>query len=65
MSATDRIPSSEITPESVYLNRRTFMNTGLAAASLLTTGGFVTKPWQLAVVGLVHKPKVFDLDDLI
>ena len=134
MSATDRIPSSEITPESVYLNRRTFMNTGLAAASLLTTGvlyrklnsagvgavetplladvkksptgkeavgdgfrvdepmtpldkvsgynnfyefttdkegvaskasGIVTKPWQLAVEGLVHKPKVFDLDDLI
>jgi methionine sulfoxide reductase catalytic subunit len=26
--------------------------------------GFVTKPWQVAVGGLVGKPRVFDLDDL-
>lgn len=26
---------------------------------------FKTKPWQVAVEGLVQKPKVFDLDDLI
>jgi methionine sulfoxide reductase catalytic subunit len=26
--------------------------------------GFVAKPWQVAVEGMVHKPKVFDLDDL-
>jgi sulfoxide reductase catalytic subunit YedY len=26
---------------------------------------FKTKPWQISVEGLTHKPKVFDLDDLI
>jgi sulfoxide reductase catalytic subunit YedY len=27
--------------------------------------GFVTKPWTVAVEGLVNKPKVYDLDELI
>jgi sulfoxide reductase catalytic subunit YedY len=27
--------------------------------------GFVSKPWQLAVGGMAHKPKVFDLDELM
>ncbi|HKR02850.1 MAG TPA: protein-methionine-sulfoxide reductase catalytic subunit MsrP [Pyrinomonadaceae bacterium] len=27
--------------------------------------GFVTRPWTVAVEGLVNKPKVFDLDDLL
>ncbi len=26
---------------------------------------FVTRPWQVAVEGLVNKPRVFDLDDLL
>ena len=134
MRSTDQIPSSEITPQSVYLNRRAFMKGGIAAASLLTTAwvyrrlnrpgsavvdtpalvglkaanegndgiasgfradetmtplqsvsnynnfyefttdkesvavaaaGFVSKPWQVSVEGMVHKPKVFDLDELI
>lgn len=26
---------------------------------------FVTRPWQVAIEGLVNKPKVFDLDDLL
>jgi len=26
---------------------------------------FVAKPWQIAVDGMVHKPKVFDIDDLL
>ena len=34
---------------------------GVAAAA----AGFVVKPWQVAVEGLVHKPKVFDIDELI
>ena len=38
MKRVDPIPSSEITPLSVYLNRRNFLNGGLAVASLLTTG---------------------------
>ncbi len=27
--------------------------------------GFVSKPWQVAVGGMVHKPRVFDLDELL
>ena len=27
--------------------------------------GFVTRPWSVEIAGLVHKPKVFDLDDLV
>jgi sulfoxide reductase catalytic subunit YedY len=125
------ILSSEITPQSVYLNRRTFLRGAVLAASTTATGllyrsftrtgdqtkseetasekiadlqsapgvpqldekktsfedithynnfyefstdkravadkakGFVTRPWTVAVEGLVNKPKVFDIDDLI
>jgi len=134
MGESDRIPSSEITPESAYWNRRTFLNAGLAAASLATTGWvyrqlnrpgsavvdtpvlagvassgqgqeaidsgfrvdepmtplqsvsnynnfyefttnkegvsaaaarFETRPWIVAVAGQVHKPRMFDIDELI
>jgi len=134
MRGMNPISSSEITPLSVYLNRRTFMKVGIAATSLMTTGwvyrrlnrtgsaqvdtpaltglsaapdgpgglasgfrvdepmtplrrvsnynnfyefstdkesvaeaaaGFVSKPWQVEVGGMVHKPKVFDLDELM
>jgi methionine sulfoxide reductase catalytic subunit len=34
---------------------------GVAAAA----AGFVSRPWQVAVEGMVHKPRVFDLDELI
>jgi methionine sulfoxide reductase catalytic subunit len=27
--------------------------------------GFVTRPWAVTVEGLVHKPKVFDIDELL
>jgi len=27
--------------------------------------GFVTRPWAVAVDGLVHKPRVFDIDELL
>jgi sulfoxide reductase catalytic subunit YedY len=29
------------------------------------SAGFRPKPWQVAVQGMVHKPRVFDLDDLL
>jgi sulfoxide reductase catalytic subunit YedY len=38
MRTADRIPSSQITPESLYLNRRNFMRAGLVAASAMATG---------------------------
>ena len=34
---------------------------GVASASQ----GFVTRPWAVAVEGLVNKPKVFDIDELL
>ncbi|MEO8482774.1 MAG: protein-methionine-sulfoxide reductase catalytic subunit MsrP [Acidobacteriota bacterium] len=122
------IPSSELTPRHVYLNRRAFMRAGLLAATAAGTGllyrslnrvsldasempaigglitaphengywvdealtprtsilnynnfyefstdkdavapaaaGFATAGWTVTVGGLVHKPRVFDMDDL-
>jgi sulfoxide reductase catalytic subunit YedY len=120
----------EVTPEPLYLNRRTFFRLGAAAASVLATGGiyrwlnrtgamsvetdeivgylpaqgrsagfdldeaktpleqvvnynnfyefttdkeavgsvarkFISKPWQLVVDGMVHKPGVFDVQELM
>jgi sulfoxide reductase catalytic subunit YedY len=134
------IPSNEITPESAYLNRRTFLRAVVLAGSVAATGviyrklnrvgsggaqtakldnvvaatapttsqgdvpnlasaftvdepktpfesithynnfyefstdkeavaeaaaRFVTRPWMIEVGGLCHKPKTFDLDDLL
>jgi sulfoxide reductase catalytic subunit YedY len=129
----NKISEREVTPEAVYLNRRTFIRAGVLAASAVATGvvyrhlnpvghgkvetpviqgitkpaatttdasgfrvdepqtsfqdithynnfyefstdkegvapaaeGFDTKGWQVSVEGLVNKPKVFDLDDLL
>ena len=122
----NEIKSSEITPESVYLNRRNFIRAGLVAGTTLATGltyrffnppppkevvtaeignlakpsefkveeplnsfeeittynnyyefstgkravaraaeDFVTRPWTVEVDGLVGKPKVFDIDELL
>lgn len=124
----EKLKSSEITPESVYLNRRNFMRAGLIAGSTLATGalykffnapppkptvtapienivaskessgasgekpnsfeeitnynnyyefstnksgvaraaeGFVTRPWTIEVGGMVGKPRVFDIDELL
>lgn len=127
MSQDDnKIKSSEITPESVYLNRRNFIRAGLLAGSAVATGlayrffnppppgevateaitnlekpaefrvseelnsfeditnynnfyefsttktavarkaeNFVTRPWTVEVGGLVQKPKVFDIEELL
>ncbi|MGO9113185.1 MAG: protein-methionine-sulfoxide reductase catalytic subunit MsrP [Thermoguttaceae bacterium] len=130
MKTTSDPPSSEITPESVYFNRRNFMKAGVLAASTVATGwvyrrlnspstqavdtplievakttaptnsgfrtdeaqtsllnvthynnfyefstdkdnvanaaaDFQTPGWKVEVGGLVSKPRVFDLDDLL
>jgi len=120
------IKSSEITPESVYLNRRNFIRAGLFAGTTLATGlayrffnppppkevvtaeiqdikqptdfkiedkpnsfeeitnynnyyefstsktsvaraaqDFITRPWTVEVGGLVGKPRVFDIEELL
>ncbi|HUA39531.1 MAG TPA: protein-methionine-sulfoxide reductase catalytic subunit MsrP [Candidatus Sulfopaludibacter sp.] len=132
MKEPNRISEREVTPETVYFNRRTFLRAGILAAGAVATGvvyrqfnpvghgkvntpviqalvkptateaadgyrvdepetsfqdithynnfyefstdkegvapaaaGFDTKGWQVSVEGLVNKPKVFDLDDLL
>ena len=134
MADLDHIPTSEITPQSVYFNRRNLVRGVVAFASATTTGllyrrlngrstatveapplvglttapasadaasagfrvdepmtplasvthynnfyefstdkdgvadraaGFETKEWRVSVEGLVGKPKVFDLDDVL
>lgn len=124
----DKIKSSEITPENVYLNRRNFIRAGVFAGTTLATAGiykffnpppppeaatskienvvqpkrysppineklnsfeeitnynnyyefsttktavaryakdFATRPWTIEVGGLVQKPKIFDIEELL
>jgi methionine sulfoxide reductase catalytic subunit len=124
--AENKIKSSEITPESVYLNRRNFIRAGMFAGTTLATAGlyrffnppppkeivtaeihdiskpenfkideqatsfeditnynnfyefstsktavarkaenFITSPWTVQVDGLVQKPKVFGIEELL
>jgi sulfoxide reductase catalytic subunit YedY len=130
--AVERPASREITPENLYWNRRSFLKSAGAAASVLVTGwvyrhlnrtgsmsiatdefagytpaspqgqaqgftldepqtslqravnynnfyefttdkeavsaaarSFVAKPWQVAVDGMVHRPRVFDIDEVV
>jgi sulfoxide reductase catalytic subunit YedY len=107
----DDIPSSEITPEALYWNRRDFVRAAgaIAGAALLPlpaphslgwrggrgdedkpnsyddithynnyyefgpdkrdpsehSGGFHPRPWTVVVEGEVHKPRTFDLDEIL
>ena len=124
--AGNKIKSSEITPENVYLNRRSFLRAGLLAGTTLATAGiyrffnppspkeivtaeiqniakpenfraedapnsfeeitnynnfyefstgktavareaenFVTTPWTIEISGLVQKPRVFGIEELL
>jgi sulfoxide reductase catalytic subunit YedY len=56
------IPSSEITPWSVYLNRRAFMNAGIAAASVVTTG-WVYRRLNRTLTATVDTPLLTGLVD--
>lgn len=123
---SNEIKSSDITPESTYLNRRNFIRAGLFAGSAVATGltyrlfnppppgevvtaeiqnlskseqpaideklntfeeitnynnfyefsttktavareaqSFITRPWTVEVGGMVQKPRVFDIDELL
>ncbi|HLA95174.1 MAG TPA: protein-methionine-sulfoxide reductase catalytic subunit MsrP [Pyrinomonadaceae bacterium] len=122
----NEVKSSEITPESLYLNRRNFIRAGLLAGTGIVTGlgyrffnppppgevatteisnvtqstapqtlekpntlaeitnynnyyefsttktavagkvaNFITRPWTVEVDGMVQKPRVFDIDELL
>jgi sulfoxide reductase catalytic subunit YedY len=58
-------PDEALTPRESIINYNNFYEfttnkDGVAKAA----EGFVTAGWQVTVDGLVHKPRVFDLDDL-
>jgi sulfoxide reductase catalytic subunit YedY len=58
--------SEQLTPIEDITNYNNFYEfdtskDGVASAAK----GFVTRPWAVAVDGLVHKPKVFDIDELL
>lgn len=55
----DDVPSSEITPESLYHNRREFLRTTASAATGLAVGSIVGEPWRSVVAGGLQewKPK--------
>ncbi len=56
---SDDLPSSEITPESLYHNRRAFLRTATTAAAGIAVGSFVGEPWRRLVAGNYQewKPK--------
>ncbi len=55
-----RTPLSDITNYNNFYEFDTSKQ-GVASAAK----GFVTRPWSVAVEGLVNKPRVFDLDELL
>jgi len=109
IKTASNIPSSEVTPENTYLNRRRFIElaTGLAViasstsllaqtkkgqydtdekqtpykdvttynnfyefgvdkdAPAINAKNFRTRPWTVSVEGLVKKPQIYPIDDLI
>lgn len=58
--ANDKILSSEITPEHVYLNRRNFIRTGLVAGTTLATG----LTYRLFNPSAPGQPVTSDISDL-
>src|SRR6516164_6908020 len=60
MQVNDRIPSSEITPEGLYFNRRNFLRAGLAAVTATTTG-LVYRQLNRPGSGVVETPRLANL----
>jgi sulfoxide reductase catalytic subunit YedY len=56
-------PANDLEDIANYNNFYEFSTSKQAVAVRAT--GFVTRPWSVEIAGLVHKPKVFDLDDLV
>src|SRR5215472_14333838 len=61
LAANDKLtPLEDITNYNNFYEFDTTKGDVAAAAK-----GFITRPWSVAVEGLVNKPKVFDLDELL
>src|SRR2546426_264591 len=58
--------NEKLTPLEDITNYNNFYEFSTSKGSVAPAAkGFVTKPWSVAVEGLVNKPKVFDLDELL
>src|SRR5690348_11775279 len=60
------VVEDKLTPFEAITNYNNFYEFDTSKGGVATAAaGFVTKPWQVAVGGLVNKPRVFDLDELL
>jgi sulfoxide reductase catalytic subunit YedY len=58
--------NDQLTPLEAITNYNNFYEFDTSKSGVAYAAkGFVTKPWTVAVDGLVIKPKVFDIDDLL
>ena len=58
--------SDQLTPFEAITNYNNFYEFDTSKSGVAYAAkGFVTRPWAVAVEGLVNKPKVFDIDELL
>lgn len=58
--------SDQLTPLEAITNYNNFYEFDTSKSGVAYAAkGFVTRPWAVAVEGLVNKPKVFDIDELL
>jgi sulfoxide reductase catalytic subunit YedY len=58
--------TDQLTPFDAITNYNNFYEFDTSKSGVAYAAkGFVTKPWAVSVEGLVNKPKVFDLDELL
>ena len=60
------VVEEKLTPLEAITTYNNFYEFDTAKGGVATAAeGFVTKPWQVSVGGLVNKPRIFDLDELL
>jgi sulfoxide reductase catalytic subunit YedY len=60
------VVEEKLTPLEAITTYNNFYEFDTSKSGVATAAeGFVTKPWQVSVGGLVNKPRVFDLDELL
>lgn len=58
--------NEQLTPIEAITNYNNFYEFDTAKDGVASAAqGFVTRPWAVSVEGLVHKPRVFDIDELL
>src|SRR5215213_10673399 len=60
------VVKDQLTPLEAITNYNNFYEFDTSKGGVASAAkGFVTKPWAVSVEGLVNKPKIFDLDELL